>query len=558
MNTLNIAQEMTERGFVIFPVLPNSKVAACRWQNDDLPEIEDGQNYGVNCGKSGLVVVDIDGQEGIDSFEKLLGERNWPKTLTVSTPSGGYHLYFKGSDIHNSVSTVAPKVDIRGDGGYVVGPGSVIDGVEYLIEEDTEVASLPGWLERKIVYPVEKPWASDLRGTPVNGQDDLLSRLVYGWRAKGLDKEDAYAEWTSKVEEIGTLDESKPWTRNDFERHWRGADRKVGRLEVVEAEQVREQVGLFQYKTFEELDNTPFTYTIDKLLPTKCNVLFSAKAKAGKTTTTLNLVRALTSTNDFLGEYKCMSVSGKVVYVNLELDEVMLRKYGSDAGLNFTSKHLMTLNLRGMAGQFKILNDMFVDAWSSELRDLDCEVLIVDPLSPIMAMNGFDSDDNDGARRVLENFGAVQTLAGIDHLVIVDHSGHVKAGRPRGASAKMDWPDVIWNQEKNTDNTRSFSADGRGVESVLSTIARDELTKELKVQLYEDQDRERTAILVIIQDHPGITKLEIIPLLENAGHKMSEPTLRRRLDSYVQAGLLRVESIPHSKATGYFLDESVT
>jgi hypothetical protein len=45
----------------------------------------------------------------------------------VATPSGGLHHWLAGpasSRIPNSAGTLAPAIDVRGSGGYLVGPGS--------------------------------------------------------------------------------------------------------------------------------------------------------------------------------------------------------------------------------------------------------------------------------------------------------------------------------------------------------------------------------------------------------------------------------------------------
>ena len=62
--------------------------------------------------------------------------RSWPcttcsrsrPTVTVITPSGGRHIWLTGPpdvSVPNSASRLAPGIDIRGAGGYLVGPGSV-------------------------------------------------------------------------------------------------------------------------------------------------------------------------------------------------------------------------------------------------------------------------------------------------------------------------------------------------------------------------------------------------------------------------------------------------
>ncbi|MEU5975619.1 bifunctional DNA primase/polymerase [Streptomyces sp. NPDC047315] len=51
-----------------------------------------------------------------------------PETVTVLTPSGGRHLWLTGPAdvvVPNSASRLAPGIDVRGAGGYLVGPGSV-------------------------------------------------------------------------------------------------------------------------------------------------------------------------------------------------------------------------------------------------------------------------------------------------------------------------------------------------------------------------------------------------------------------------------------------------
>jgi hypothetical protein len=71
---------------------------------------------------SGLVVIDIDPDHGGHVHPDLM-----PRTAYVITGSGGAHLYYRhpGTPILNSQSRVAPGIDVRGDGGYVVAPPSI-------------------------------------------------------------------------------------------------------------------------------------------------------------------------------------------------------------------------------------------------------------------------------------------------------------------------------------------------------------------------------------------------------------------------------------------------
>ncbi|MER5211344.1 bifunctional DNA primase/polymerase [Streptomyces sp. NPDC002838] len=90
--------------------------------------------YGIACGlpPHHLIGVDLDTKSGTDSSAALreLALRHLftiPDTVVVLTPSGGRHLWLSGPPdvvVPNSAGRLAPGIDIRGAGGYLVGPGS--------------------------------------------------------------------------------------------------------------------------------------------------------------------------------------------------------------------------------------------------------------------------------------------------------------------------------------------------------------------------------------------------------------------------------------------------
>jgi hypothetical protein len=106
-----------------------------------------GANIGMPTGeRSGVWVLDLDldrdkGIDGPAALEELPGEM--PETLTVRTPRGGLHLYFRHVEgITNSPGGLPDGIDVRGQGGYVVLPPSA----GYSWEHWAEVAEAPGWL----------------------------------------------------------------------------------------------------------------------------------------------------------------------------------------------------------------------------------------------------------------------------------------------------------------------------------------------------------------------------------------------------------------------------
>jgi hypothetical protein len=128
-------------------------------------------NIGIATGPSGLVVVDLDTakdelppppwnvpgvRDGQDVLAVLAEQAGQPvplDTFTVATPSGGMHLYFRAPSDVKLRNTEGDKgrglgwrVDTRAHGGYIVAPGSVLDGHPYAVVVDRDPAPLPSWL----------------------------------------------------------------------------------------------------------------------------------------------------------------------------------------------------------------------------------------------------------------------------------------------------------------------------------------------------------------------------------------------------------------------------
>ena len=104
-----------------------------------------------------LLVVDIDthgSTSGFDTLGVTYDEMKKVCTYSVSTPSGGAHLYFRlplGVRVKNSQGKLAVGVDVRGFGGYVVAGGSVLDNLgTYELSDDAEllgeISDAPDWL----------------------------------------------------------------------------------------------------------------------------------------------------------------------------------------------------------------------------------------------------------------------------------------------------------------------------------------------------------------------------------------------------------------------------
>ncbi len=120
-------------------------------------------NVGLHTGQaSGVVIIDVDGQVGVDSLaeaEAVLG----PLPPTVRSRSGrvgvGYHLWFRlrdGETPKNSAGRLGNGIDTRGQGGFIAIPGSLHkSGKRYAWEvapDEIDFAHLPeAWMMKLLV-----------------------------------------------------------------------------------------------------------------------------------------------------------------------------------------------------------------------------------------------------------------------------------------------------------------------------------------------------------------------------------------------------------------------
>jgi len=120
-------------GFSVIPLRPKGKEPLIPWTEFQKRRATESEvtewftkwpnaNVGIVTGSiSSIVVIDLDGPEGIESAKKL-----GLSSSCISLTGDGKHLWHKhpGVNVENAVR-VAPGMDIRGDGGYIVAPGSI-------------------------------------------------------------------------------------------------------------------------------------------------------------------------------------------------------------------------------------------------------------------------------------------------------------------------------------------------------------------------------------------------------------------------------------------------
>jgi hypothetical protein len=162
------ARLYAERGWSVFPV--SGKKPLIQWREGSSSEAcdidsmpwEQATGIGVDCGRSGLVVIDIDRLEAIPVLADALGwDPMTDDTAIAKTGRGGYHIYYQAGEreVRNSASKVVPGIDVRGDGGYVVlPPSSHESGNRYEWTTSTSsIRPIPEKMVELFNYREEKP-----------------------------------------------------------------------------------------------------------------------------------------------------------------------------------------------------------------------------------------------------------------------------------------------------------------------------------------------------------------------------------------------------------------
>lgn len=160
------ALDLARKGFRVFPIAAGKKEpplikdfpnTATRDEDQirkwwaQWPNANTGNSttkYGDN---EALLVVDIDNKGDKHGDEEILRldleGRELPETYAVSTPTGGRHLYYVvPTAVRQGADVLARGVDIRSKGGYVVAPGSVVEGKPYTAMHERPLAPAPEWV----------------------------------------------------------------------------------------------------------------------------------------------------------------------------------------------------------------------------------------------------------------------------------------------------------------------------------------------------------------------------------------------------------------------------
>ena len=189
MTPMDHALRLAEDGFATFPC-NRSKAPACphgfRDASTDAGVIRDlwrrhrGELVGVATGAvSNLAVLDIDAKHAEAHSWWEARRTQLPQTRTIRTRSGGLHLWYRDAPgLRCSVSMIAPGVDVRATGGYVI----AWHAAGFPVLRDAPLPPWPEWLSPKQTVAIQR--APEQPRVPDDRQTAALVRFVASAPAK--------------------------------------------------------------------------------------------------------------------------------------------------------------------------------------------------------------------------------------------------------------------------------------------------------------------------------------------------------------------------------------
>jgi len=169
---LQAALRYAELGYPVFPCVPGGKAPATAHgfldATTDAGQIEAWwtarPDANIGMPTAGLLVVDVDGADNPWPGDDLEGLGDCPLSMT---PRGGRHYIFRqpaGKSWSSTAGRLAPKVDTRANGGYIVLPPSVVGGKAYQ------------WVRALEAGLADQPEAPAWLGSRVEGGADLFAQ----------------------------------------------------------------------------------------------------------------------------------------------------------------------------------------------------------------------------------------------------------------------------------------------------------------------------------------------------------------------------------------------
>lgn len=485
---------LAQKGFHVFPLMENGRLPAvsapafkasndpdkirAMWSNKDpvmnITRVRD-YNIGIYTGRfqddKHLLAIDVDvkngkkGDESLSNLDLEYGTPGWLDTWSHRTLTGGEHyLFVTDTPTRNSSGTKLGKdIDTRGEGGYVIAPGSKIDGKEYQLTNTTTPKPAPKWLVQRVGAPRKKDETNVIEFLDTKpaidraltylqsrepaiegaGGDEHTLKTAMAIGDIGISQltclEMMHKYWNEKCDPPWDYEELATKVENAYSYRSSGVGSKDPENDFEPLDDMPDPVEEAQKPTriltVENFSDVKASFHNDHLIENwidkKAFSVIYGDSNVGKTFVALSLAYSI-STGTPWADNK--SQQAGVIYVAAEASNgvrprvVALRKHHNrndiPAGIIASPVDL----LHGQADLKAIIAS--VQTWEQSTGN-KCQLLIIDTLSRVLSGGDENSSTDMGA--LVKNIDALRDELNC-HLMLVHHSGKNAAKGARGHS----------------------------------------------------------------------------------------------------------------------------
>lgn len=328
---LEAAHRYADLGYRVFPCAPGTKQPLTKNgvldATADVAQVEawwtERPNANIGLSTDGLIAVDVESDD--NPWLNANPERRISMTIgpVSMTPGSGLHYIYRqpaGRAWHNTVKKLAPDVDTRANGGYIVLPPSIVEGgksYRWAPSSELDIApehlpEPPAWLVERLDTlaagtPTSPTGASGANEIPSGQRNGTLARLAGTMRRVGMSQ----AEILVALAQANADRCVPPLDQREVERIAGSVARyEPNQVAVAVAENHWEQLeklGQIQFKaiTSRELaeGNFELTYLIDGLLVKGQPGVIAGPKKTLKTNISIDLALSLGQQGNFLGRF---------------------------------------------------------------------------------------------------------------------------------------------------------------------------------------------------------------------------------------------------------------
>jgi predicted ATP-dependent serine protease len=552
--TFETAKSYVDLGWSIFPVnikwddekKKYDKKPAVAWKDyqtrqpteEELHIWFDESSYnglGLVTGKiSGVVVVDVE-KSGLNLIDELhLDSGRISKTI-----SGGRHYFYKwpGVEINNTVRIGDKDMDFRGDGGFVAIPPSHSDIAEYTWQRECVNSELP-----KLPTVINSDWQevrepiklSELTNQQEGSRNDSLYRAACSLLAKNTEEE----AWTL-INDINRT-YSPPLTDQEVKQLFNSAYKFIKTEQPQqENEQRSEKLLMGEPVTWAKIkeDNMKRDWLWENFVAKGNITLFSALAKAGKTTLLRCLFVAMKNSEEFAGQ---PTRPCKVLILSEEsASEWADGREGID-DCDIDQVYIWPRPTRGIPSSKDWIE--IIDLVSKKCKELGIDMVVIDTISTFWPVD----DENDAAKvkKALVPLYKLTDDNGVA-LMLVHHfkkDGGNEGTASRGSGALAGHVDNIIEFRRNEDGyptQRKIKTMGRFIQETELII---ELTNEGKYEtkgepwVVSKKARMTKILSLMTETARPMSVQEITSLWNSRLNKMSNKTIGRYVKELIVLG----------------------